>query len=289
MNSAEAALGAHQNPSYVIESRGGAAARSRIALTYCWRHGRFPNLRDPALFTEFVQLSKLTDRSLLMPQMADKVLAKQFVAAQLGDDWIIPTLWHGRALPIQPEWPLPLVVKSRHGCNQRAFVRSGDEDWHAIRKRAARWVSTTYGRWLDEWLYAKIEPGILVEPFVGIDGKLPVDYKLYVFGGRVEYVQVHIDRERHHRWIVLDRDWRRVSSATTDADPPMPKSFPAMIEAAETLGTAFDFVRADFYDIAGKPLFGELTFYPGSGLDRFDPVALDTAMGAHWLAAKRAC
>lgn len=286
MNVAEAVLGVKQNSSHLIG--GGAAARTRIALTYYWRHGQFPNLRDPALFTEMVQRSKLTDRNMIMPRMADKVLAKQLVAAQLGNRWIIPTLWHGRHLPIRPEWPLPLVVKSRHGCNQRAFVRDGDDDWSAIRKRAAHWVNTTYGRWLDEWLYTKIEPGVLVEPFVGIDGKLPVDYKLYVFGGRVEYVQVHIDRERHHRWIVLDRDWRRVSSATADADPPMPKSFPAMIEAAETLGKAFDFVRADFYDIAGNPLFGELTFYPGSGLDRFDPVALDTAMGAHWRAAERA-
>jgi TupA-like ATPgrasp len=262
------------------------AARARIALTYAWRHGRLPRIDSPVTFTDWVQFRKLTDRNMLMPLFADKVRAKAQVAAKLGDDWIIPTLWHGNQLPAVPEWPLPLVVKSRHGCNQSAFIRTGAEDWAAIRRRARRWVGSTYGGWLDEWLYSQITPGVLVEPFVGIDGKLPVDYKFYVFGGRVEYVQVHIDRERHHRWIVLDRSWHRVSSPTADENPPMPYSLPAMIEAAEMLGKAFDFVRADFYDISGRPLFGEMTFYPGSGLDPFDPVALDTTMGKLWQTAQ---
>ena len=283
MISVETAFGSAQ----LTGSRVDVAARCRVALTYLYRHGRLPNLRDPALFTEFVQVRKLVGRNMMMPRLADKVLAKQLVAAQIGEDWIIPTLWQGCQLPELPQWPLPFVVKSRHGCNQSAFVRDGDENWQAIRRRAQGWMSTVYGRWLDEWLYHEIEPGLLVEPFVGIDGKLPLDYKFYVFGGRVEYVQVHIDRERHHRWIVLDRQWRRVSAPTNDDIPPMPVSFPAMIEAAETLGKAFDFVRADFYDIAGRPLFGELTFYPGSGLDRFHPVDLDTAMGTYWRAARQ--
>jgi hypothetical protein len=190
-------------------------------------------------------------------------------------------------LPAAPDWPLPFVVKSRHGCNQRVFVRDGDEDWAHIRRRASRWMRRPYGKWLDEWLYRDIELGLLVEPFVGVEGELPIDYKLYVFGGRVEYVQVHIRRERAHRWIILDRDWRRVSAPGTDPDPAMPLSLSAMIEAAEQLGRSMDFVRIDFYEVRGRPLFGEMTFYPGSGLDAFNPVALDADMGARWLAAVR--
>ena len=58
-----------------------------------------------------------------------------------------------------------------------------------------------------------------------------------------------------------------------------------MIDAAELLGEGFDFARVDLYEIAGRPMFGEVTFYPGSGLDPFDPIALDTEMGARWLDA----
>lgn len=260
----------------------------RIGLTYLWRHRRWPSLAAPQRFTELVQARKLHDRDARLPVFADKVAVKALVAERLGPEWVIPTLWHGDALPVAAPWPMPFVVKARHGCNQTLIVRSPFVDWHAIRRRAERWTMKPYGRWLDEWLYRHIPPGLLVEPFVGEGGQLPIDYKFYVFAGRVEYVQVHLGRGERHRWLVFDRDWRRVSSPTADADPAAPTSLARMIVAAETLATGFDFARVDLYEVGGRPLFGEVTFYPGSGLDRFDPVSLDTQMGAHWLRAAAA-
>ena len=218
-----------------------------------------------------------------MPLLADKVRVKEFVEKRIGPEWLIPTLWHGDVLPLQPSWPAPFVVKSRHGCNQVAFVRTGREDWPEIRRRAARWMTKDYGGWLDEWLYSDITRGIMIEPFIGSEGELPVDWKFYVFGGRACFIQVHLGREDDHRWIVMDRDWQRVSASSEDADPARPLNFETMIMAAEKLGRDFDFVRVDLYEVAGQPLFGEMTFYPGSGLDRFDPVSLDATMGHEWL------
>ena len=107
-------------------------------------------------------------------------------------------------------------------------------------------------------------------------------------GGRVEAVQVHLDRDGRHRGIVVDRRGRRVSRASADADPPRPASLSAMIAAAEVLGAEFDFVRVDFYEVAGRPLFGEMTFYPGSGLYPLDPDGLDAAWGECWRRAREA-
>lgn len=256
----------------------------RIRLAYLWRHGRAPDLARPTRFTELVQVRKLIDRNPLFPILTDKIAVKRIVADRLGVGWVTPTLWQGTTLPAQARWDVPFVVKARHGCNQNAFVVSGTEDWDAIRARAARWMQAPYGIWLDEWAYGDIPRGLLIEPFVAVPPAMPVDYKLYVFGGRVEFIQVHLDRGVRHRWIVLDRDWRRVSSASDDADPPRPETLAEMIEAAETLADDLDFVRVDLYDVAGRPRFGEMTFYPGSGLDPFDPPALDVAIGAKWLA-----
>ncbi|WP_236643618.1 ATP-grasp fold amidoligase family protein [Flavisphingopyxis soli] len=286
MNAYSAALAADLGAFEGAPPAAPLTALARIYLTYGWRHRRLPQLADPVRFTDLVQWRKLFDHDPRQPRLADKVAAKAYARRLLGEGWITPTLWHGDVLPERPEWTGPFVVKSRHGCNQTRFVRGGAEDWDDIRRAAAGWITTRYGYWLDEWLYREIPRGILVEPFIGDGGALPVDYKLYVFGGRVTHIQVHLDREHDHRWMLFTPDWRRRSAPSADTDPPRPRSLDAMIAAAETLGQGFDFVRTDFYEVGGRPLFGEMTFYPGSGLDPFDPDDLDLELGALWRAAR---
>jgi hypothetical protein len=58
-----------------------------------------------------------------------------------------------------------------------------------------------------------------------------------------------------------------------------------MLKAAERLSESFCFVRVDFYDLDGRARFGELTFYPGSGLEKVQPLRLDLLMGLLWSAA----
>lgn len=263
------------------------ATRLLVGLTYLWRHGRVPRLSSPRRFTEFVQHRKLYDHDPRYPTLIDKLTVKETVTAILGPEWVTPTLWSGSTLPPRSPWPAPFVVKSRHGCNQRVFVRTGEQDWAAIRKLANRWMRSTYGGWLFEWGYRDVPRGLLVEPFLGHAGQLPIDYKIYVFHGRAEFVQVHLEREHDHRWIVFDRDWRLVSRQTKDAVTPPPASLDRMLAGAEALGRAFDHARIDFYEIDGAPRFGEMTFYPGSGLDRFDPQSLDAIFGARWAAGNR--
>lgn len=260
------------------------ASRRRIALCYWWQHGRRPDLGSPRLFTELLQTRKLHDRDARMPLLADKVAVKQVVADRLGAEWVIPTLWHGAILPTARRWPLPLVVKARHGCGQHVFVRDAGQDWAGIGRRADRWTRRAYGGWLDEWAYRAIPRGLLVEPFMGREGVLPLDYKFFVFGGRVEAVQVHLAREHAHRWMLFDRDWRPFSRTAEDVS--RPRALPAMIAGAEEMARGFDFVRVDLYEIAGRPTFGEMTFYPGSGLLPIDPIGLDARFGELWLAAR---
>ena len=263
----------------------GLWVKLRVGLCYLVRHQRLANLTEPLTFTELVQRRKLDSRDQRMVMLADKVTVKSYVAEILGEEWVTPTYWHGTELPAAPEWPLPFVLKSRHGCNQNIFFRESVDGWQAARKAAKRWLQRPYGEWLDEWIYADIPRGLLIEPFVGDAGNLPIDYKIYTFGGRATHIQVHLDRENRHRWMLFDRNWQRVSAPTTDPDPDPPGSLSEMINAAEKLGRGFDFVRSDFYEVGGRPLFGEMTFYPGSGLDKFHPVSLDAQLGKLWLEA----
>jgi hypothetical protein len=265
-------------------SSDGGAARLRIAVSYLWRHGRLPNLTDPALFNELVQVRKLQDRDPRMAAMADKVAVKAIVTARLGREWVVPMLWSGIELPERSLWDGRVAVKARHGCNQNAFVGPDPREWRAARAASARWMRGVYGRWLDEWLYTQIPRGLLVEPFIGAGSELPIDYKVFVYGGHATHVQVHLDRARRHRWIVHDRDWRAIARDAPAV--PRPSALAAMMEAAEELARDFDFARVDFYQPAEQPIFGEISFYPGSGLEAFDPPELDAEMGRLWLRAK---
>lgn len=259
-------------------------SRARVGLVYLWRHGRWPALANPRRFTEWVQWRKLNDRDRHRARLTDKALSKRVAAGALGDAFIIPTLWAGSQLPEAAPWPMPFVVKANHGCRQIVVVRNA-ADYRRARQAAPHWLNRAYGGWLDEWHYRQARRSILVEPFIGARETLPVDYKIYVFGGRAAMVQVHEGRGARHRWSQYDRCWRPLSRGAFATAAPL--SLAVMLAAAERLGVGHDFVRVDFYEIDGAPLFGEFCLYPGSGLDRFDPPSLDHWLGAQWSAERR--
>ena len=259
------------------------SAHLRIYILYLWRHRRWPDLRSPQRFSELVQSRKLNDRDPMMPLMADKIAAKQQVGGKLGEEWIIPTYWSGKVLPEQPTWPYPFILKASHGCNQNIICRNA-ADWNKARRRSAKWLRKPYGLWLDEWAYREIPRSYIVEPYLGTDDAVPIDYKIYVFNGKAALIQVHLGRYSEHRWILFDRQWTQISCLGDDNLPDAPAHLDDILDGAEKIAAAFDFARVDFYEIAGEPKFGEVTFYPGSGLDPFDPPELDTSIGAQWLA-----
>lgn len=268
-----------------VETVERAAARLRIQIIYAWRHRRLPDLVTPTRFTELVQLRKLYDRSPVQTDLMDKLAAKRQAAAALGKDWIVPTLWHGTALPAAPCFAVPAIMKSRHGCNQNAIVCDppSPRGWQRLRRLGRRWQRGPYGRWLDEWAYRNVPHGILAEPLLGGRLPLPVDYKIYVFAGTATHVQVHLDRGGRHRWILHDRHWRQLVKSSDQ--PAAPASLHDMLAAAETLARGTCFLRIDFYEIDGRPYFGEFCLYPGSGFDPFAADWIDTDLGALWLAA----
>lgn len=268
-------------------SAGQGLARARIGLTYAFRHRRLPDLDAAPRFTEMVQRRKLFDRDSRQTVLIDKIAAKDLAEAQLGCEWVTPTLWTGRNLPEVPPFASPSMVKARHGCNQYRALRCPQDmpAWRALEKLTARWVARPYGGWLDEWAYEHVPRGLLAEPLLGDGYELPIDYKIYVFGGRATHVQVHVGRAKHHRWVLHDRDFRQLV-AMKDS-PAAPQSLGAMLDAAETLAAEHEFLRVDFYEIDGRPRFGEFCLYPGSGLDPFAADWIDLELGALWHAAQR--
>lgn len=261
----------------------------RLVTAYGGCGTLFRCLLYPKTFNEKIQRVKIFNRNPRLPQREDKILVKDFVREKLGSAWVTPTLWHGEYLPPleQRTWPIPFVIKANNGCGWNFFVRhEADLDWSRIESLAAEWRRSPFGVDIGEWLYGEIKPALLVEPFIGEATTAPIDYKLWTFGGKVKIIQVDTDREHDHKRVMFDTDWCRLPFTLIYPPDPRPIQKPAsldsMIKAAEVLAEDFPFVRIDFYEVANRPRFGEMSFYPESGFGRFDPPEWDIKVGQFW-------
>ena len=259
----------------------------RIAATVEFRRkrGTWPNVDRPLSFSEKIQWRKIYGDQSTYTRLADKVAVKAHVRSILGDDFLIPTIWEGTTLPnrLPSDWPIPFIIKANHGSGMNQFVRDSQIEWHKIKKRCRKWMRTPYRRYLGERFYSSIERKLLVEPVIADD---PMDYKFYVFDGRVEYVHVDTGRFKQHKRCFFDRSWNRLPFSleypVEHREIPRPQHLTEMIAAAEKLAADLDFVRIDFYDLPSGPKFGEMTFAPGSGYEAFDPPEYDLILGHQW-------
>lgn len=250
-------------------------------------HGYFPSVRKPRTFNEKIYRRLLFDDDPRFVQCADKVLVKEFVAKRIGQQFLIPTLYSGRSLPPVTErnWPLPFVIKANHGSGFNVFVHS-TPDWREIETVVEEFLTTDFGAQTGERFYSKIDRQVLVEPFMSDTNDLPVDYKFLVFNGEPKLIEVHTDRATVPKATIYDCEWKRqefFQDCPSDPRPALkPKTFETMFHAASILARGFDFVRVDFYEIDGRPYFGEMTFAPTTGLGRFEPQSADQMLGEMW-------
>ncbi|MGY1848207.1 MULTISPECIES: ATP-grasp fold amidoligase family protein [unclassified Blastococcus] len=259
---------------------------AKRALLFREAHGRFPR-RPPRTFTEKLNWRVVHDRRPLIAQLGDKLAMKAYAARVCPEVRVPRVLWAGTDVADLAGVPLPehWVLKPNHG-TMRVRLASGRPDVAALREATAGWLDEPLFPTRGEWVYSRARRLLLVEEFLGRPGVPPADHKLLVFGGRVRLVQVDTGRfSAGHRRRLYTAEWSPLpfvdpGMTLGPADPP-PASYPAMRAVAEALGREFDFVRVDLYDVDGELWFGELTPYPGGGLDRLHPV-VDRALGACW-------
>ena len=73
--------------------------------------------------------------------------------------------------------------------------------------------------------------------------------------------------------------YRDTLGARVSQPLPQPECYAEMIRVAETLSKGFPLMRVDLYEINHRVYFGEMTLYPGSGLETFQPVDWDYKLG----------
>jgi hypothetical protein len=263
-----------------------------VVQIWKWRkaHGVFPRIFRPVTFSEKVLHRNLFDRRDEFKQIADKAAVRSYVERRLGPE-ILPKLYHLTGDPDTipfDELPPRYVVKPTHGSGWvRVVADNSTLDRAALIATCADWLKRNYYKESREIVYKDVEPRILVEEFIDDGtGATPNDYKVFVFGGSVEYIQADLNRFDHHKQLLYSPAWKKLDvryvgdDISGEVEPP--PHLREMIEAAEMLGRDWDFIRADFYDTAGRLYFGEITLTPNEGCVRFRPQEFDDYLGSLW-------
>ena len=278
-----------------------------LSLQYRCRMGRRLNLKAPRTFNEKIQWLKLHDRNPLYPTLVDKVAVKEWAAAKIGDEFIIPTLavWDSVEDIDLSALPERFVLKCSHDSGSAVICTDkATFDLEAAKKRLAERLALDYGARFREWPYSKVPRRLLAERFLE-GGRFPVkpgmttsssvmadpighlnDYKFFCFGGKPELLFIATERnnpETETRFDFFDAEFRHIpvrnGHPNADVPPAKPEGFEKMKELAAVLSEGLPFVRVDFYETGGKVYFGEMTLYHWSGLRPFEPEEYDLTFG----------
>ena len=278
--------------------------RLMISLQYRILLERWPNLKKPKRFTEWIQWYKVNYRDPKMLSCVDKYEVRNYVISK-GCENYLNELYQlcQKAEEINFDaLPKKFVVKTTSGGAGDNILIIKDKNTisrNDIIKKVNSWLDKNYSDTSREWAYSKAanNPRIIVEQYLenssaSLNSNQEsttelLDYKFYCFNGQPFVCQLISGRytEEHIDFYTLN--WERLEGVVglnqKAKNSPYPHKRPInleqMIEVAKKLSEDFPYVRVDLYNIDGQICFGELTFYPGSGYGSFVPDSFDFELG----------
>jgi hypothetical protein len=230
------------------------------------------NLANPQTFIEKCHWQKLYWRHPLVAKCADKYEVREYIQ-ECGYAHVLNVLYGVYENTDEIEWdklPSKFALKATHGCGFN-IITSNKSNLNKVEvfKSLNGWLKQTYGLTTEEIQYFKMKPRIICERYLETDdGFFPNDYKFYCFNGTVHCVMAVSSRgQGTTKFDFYDRLWQKKlayskSSLKESRVIEKPKSYLQMIEVVEKISRPFPFVRVDFYDYNGVPIFGEMTFTP---------------------------
>ncbi len=252
------------------------------------------NLKNPQTFNEKLQWLKLHDRNPEYTKMADKYEVRKHIEKKIGEEYLIPLLgvWDSFEEIDFDSLPDQFVLKCTHDSGGLVICRDKKLfDASAAKLKIDKCMKRNYFWQNREWPYKNIKPRIIAEKFMvdtdDVNSKEGLtDYKFYCFGGVPQFAYVSTGLENHAtaRISFVTLDWEQAPFKRLDYEPfsqlpKKPENLEKMLELAKTLSEGISFLRVDFYEINDKIYFGELTFFPGSGMVCLEPEEWDYKLG----------
>ncbi len=268
---------------------------NRRLLDYAERRlGYRPDLKNPKTFNEKINWRKIYDRNPLYVRLSDKVLLREELVTRLGQATAASVMTELYAVTDQPETfdfaklPSSYVVKANHASGWNAFVTPNNPlDENLLREQMAYWLRRSYGKRKQEWAYQPIKRQVMFEEFLfQSNGKPPDDMKFMIFDGECKFAVWDDDRFGAYTQHYMDSDWQQLHFTSkrlvSREMPPKPQFFDEMLALSEKVAKGIDCVRVDFMFTEDRFVLNEMTFYRGSGMERFDPPEWDQLIGDMW-------
>jgi len=256
-----------------------------MKVFYEYYSGKKLDLENPIEFNEKIHWMKVYFRPPILHQLVDKYAVRSYVAFKIGDEYLNELLgvYNSFEEINFEELPDRFVLKGAHGCKYNLIVKDKSKlDLQEAEKLCNKWLGRDYSeRGGREWAYKGVPRRIVADYFLEQgDGRELLDYKIYCFNGKPAFTQAIEDTIGDNLRGFYSLDWTKMDMNKTSAeyrgnDFPRPKNYEKMLEIAEILAANFPFVRVDLYNIDGRIIFGELTFYPSNGRSSFKPVLLN--------------
>lgn len=250
------------------------------------------NLSNPQTFNEKLQWLKLYNKNPIYTYMVDKYEAKHYVAERIGEKYIIPTLgvWEKFDEIDFSKLPEQFVLKCTHDSGGLVICRDRRKfNIEKAREKIERSLKSNYYLWGREWPYKNVKPRIIAEQYMSNNDKELDDYKVHNFDGIPKLILVCTERFSGSglKEDFYDIDWNhldlvRPSHPNSNSIIEKPDFLDEMLELSKKLSEGIPFLRTDFYEVNGNLYFGELTFFPASGLEPFKPDDWDYKMG-QWI------
>lgn len=263
--------------------------KKMIELQYRIKTGRKLDLNNPTRYTEKLQWYKLYYKDPLMAYCSDKYSARQYVKKRgLGD--ILNDIYciYDDINEIDfNNLPNEFVLKKTNGGGGNDIIICKDKsklDINKTRERMSNWTKKKNNGGGREWVYYKEKPKIIAEKFICDDDL--TDYKFFCFNGEPYCLYVINGRKlgEEINLGIFDLKFNQLPYFRGDENPMKrapnkPDNFEQMIEVSKRLSEDFPHVRVDLYNVKGKIIFGELTFFDGSGYQSYIPDVFDFILG----------
>ena len=245
------------------------------------------NLDNPKTFNEKLQWLKFYYRNPLMTKCADKVAVREYIKQKIGEKYLIPCIgvWDNPDDIDFDKLPDKFVLKVNWGSGQNIIVKDKSKlNVESTKKQLAEWMKPESNHYYTffEPCYKDIKPKIIAEKYLDFEEDL-LDYKIMCYNGIPKNLFVCSERQSNLRVTFFDLDWNRLpferKYSASNKKIARPEHLPKMLEIAKLLSTPFPFVRVDFFCLKNKLYLGELTFFPGAGIEKFEPQEWDRRLG----------